>query len=246
MNIIKLNEDIWAYTDLNIENLLSKLLNAKGHWISYSEGHNVIGDSKYIFPEAENIEAYNEVVDIYNLCLSDYMKQHDLSIPLSNLDIALVEPKINNKYMAYDQPASILFRAYKAGTSMPSHEDSVHRSYGGGFTCLFYLNGNFKGGELKFKNNDLVFKPSKGSLLIFPGHEPHEILMLEEGNRYMISAYFFKGDRPDALYVSKNGFGSDGFKYWLEGDTLPGSRGKINKIGNYTIPKNGIPEQQML
>jgi hypothetical protein len=246
MNIVKLNEDIWAYTDLNVEGLLSKLLHAKGDWISYAEGHNVIGDSIYIFPEAENINAYNQVVDIYNLCLSDYTKQHELNTPLSNLDIALVEPKINDKYMAYDQPASILFRAYKAGTSMPRHEDSVHRAYGGGFTCLFYLNDNFKGGELKFKNNDLVFKPTEGSLLIFPGHEPHEILMLEEGNRYMISAYFFKGDRPSAEYIAKNGFGSSGFKYWLDGNTLPGGPGKIRESGNYTAPINGIPKEEML
>lgn len=244
MNITKLNDDIWAYTDLPIDGLLSKLIASNGDWISYSEGHNVIGDSIYIFPTEDNIEAYNQVVEIYNECLTDYMKQHDLNISLNNLDIVLVGPKIDGRYMAYDQPASILFRKYKAGTIMPRHEDSVHKSYGGGFTCLFYLNEDYKGGELKFENNDLVFKPTEGSLLIFPGHEPHEIVYLEEGTRYMISAYFFKQPRPDAQYVADNGFGSDGFKYWLDGDTLPGSRGKIKDYGNYQKPKEGklLPE----
>lgn len=239
MNITKLNDDIWAYTDINVGNLLTKLIDAKGSWISYSDGHNVVGDSIYIFPDESNIEAYSEVLDIYNECLSDYMAQHDLNISLDNLDISLIDPKVDGKYMAYDQPASILLRKYKAGTTMPEHEDSIHRMYGGGFTCLFYLNGNYKGGELKFKNSDLVFKPTEGSLLIFPGHEPHQILLLEEGDRYMISAYFFKGSRPDPMYVAANGFGSDGFKYWLDGNTLPGSYGKIKDTGSYTIPKEG-------
>ena len=239
MDIMKLNSDIWAYTDLNIDGLLSKLINAKGDWISYSEGHNVIGDSIYIFPDESNLEQYNEVVEIYNKCLSDYMSQHGLDISLNNLDIALIDPKVDNKYMGYDQPASILFRKYKAGTTMPRHEDSIHKMYGGGFTCLFYLNGDYKGGELKFQNNDITFKPTEGSLLIFPGHEPHEILLLEEGTRYMISAYFFKNARPDAKDVARDGFGSDGFKYWLNGDTLPGSRNQIKDYGNYQKPKEG-------
>lgn len=237
MYLDKLDENIWAYRDIDVSGLLNKLINADGAWISYADNHNVIGDCIYVFPEGSNLDPYNEVVKIYNECLADYMNQHDLNIPLNNLDIALVEPKYNDKYMAYDQPASILFRKYKAGTTMTRHEDSIHRQYGGGFTCLFYLNGDYKGGELKFKNNNLIFKPTEGSLLIFPGHEPHEILLLEEGDRYMISAYFFKDSRPDAEYVGKHCYGSDGFEYWLDGNTLPGNAGKIRNEGYYEKPK---------
>ena len=237
MYIDKLSDEIWAYRGIDLNGLLDKLIASDGTWIHYADGHNVIGDCIYVFPDKNNIEAYNHVVRIYNECLSDYMSQHDLNISLNNLDIALVEPKYNDKYMGYDQPASILFRKYRAGTTMTKHEDSIHRQYGGGFTCLFYLNDNYKGGGLKFENNDIVFNPTEGSLLIFPGHEPHEILLLEEGDRYMISAYFFKDARPSAEYVGKHCYGSDGFEYWLDGDTLPGNAGKIKDHGYYEKPK---------
>ena len=147
MRLDKLDENIWAYRDIDVSGLLESLIDSEGSWISYADGHNVIGDCIYVFPTSSNIEAYNKVVSIYNECISDYLLQHKLKIPLNNLDIALVEPKYNDKYMGYDQPAGILFRKYKAGTTMTRHEDSVHRQYGGGFTCLFYLNDNYKGGN---------------------------------------------------------------------------------------------------
>jgi hypothetical protein len=239
MKVKKLNDSIWAYYDLDLNNLLPDLINAKGNWISYTKGHNVVGDTIYIFPE-DNLDVYCRVVDLYNKCLSDYVSQNNLDIPLENLDISLVEPKVNGKYMAYDQPANILFRKYKEGTFMPHHEDSVHRQYGGGFTALLYLNEDYIGGELFFKDQNIKFKPTEGSLLIFPGNEMHEILLLEKGNRYMISAYFFKDKRSDALKVSRSGYGSDGSEEWLDPKYLPGNYGNIKnelKENNYVKPE---------
>jgi hypothetical protein len=240
MRVEKLSDSIWAYHDLDINNILTDLINAKGEWISYTKNHNVVGDTIYIFPEADNLNVYNNVVDLYNQCLSDYVVKNNLNIPLENLDIALVEPKADGKYMAYDQPANILFRKYKEGTFMPYHEDSVHRQYGGGFTALLYLNEDYIGGELFFKNKNIKFKPTKGSLIIFPGNEIHEILLLEKGDRYMISAYFFKDKRPDAEKVLSSGYGSDGSKNWLDPKYLPGNYGNIKdelKENNYVKPE---------
>lgn len=239
MIVQKLNDSIWAYEGLDVDTLLPDLIAAKGEWISYSKGHNVVGDTIYIFPEDDNLDIYGRVVDLYNECLSDYVAQNNLSMSLENLDIALVEPRINGKYMAYDQPANILFRKYKEGTFMPRHEDSVHRQYGGGFTALLYLNEDYIGGELFFKDKDIKFKPTKGSLLIFPGNEMHEILLLQKGYRYMISAYFFKDTRPDALKVSIDGYGSNNSKDWLDPKYLPGNYGNIKnelKENNYVKP----------
>ena len=241
MKINKLSSDIWAYTDLEIDGLLEELINSSGDWISYNDNHNVVGDCIYIFPEENNSNVYQKVLSVYNKCLTDYVSEHSLEIPLENLDIATVEPKINNKYMGYDQPASILFRKYKPGTVMPFHEDSIHREYGGGFTALFYLNDDYEGGELFFKNKNITFKPTKGSLIIFPGNEIHEILLLKSGLRYMISAYFFKDKRPDALTVSQQGFGSDGFAYWLAPETLPVNYGNIK---HEVIENNYIKPQE--
>lgn len=235
----KLNKTIWAYEGINVDMLLNKLIDAKGTWISYTEGHNVKGDAIYVFPEELNLNAYKEVVSIYNSCIKDYVDKNNLNISLENLDISLVEPKIDGIYMGYDQPANILFRKYYAGTVMPYHEDSVHREYGGGFTAILYLNEDYVGGELFFKDDKVKFKPTKGSLIIFPGDKMHEILPLEEGNRYMISAYFFKDRRPDALKVSQEGYGSNGSKFWLNPTYLPGNLGNIKhdlEENNYKKP----------
>lgn len=225
--INKLNESIWVYEGIDVDDLLKELINANGEWISYTEGHNVKGDTIYIFPEENNLDVYNKVLDVYDSCLSNYVIENNLNMTLENLDLALVEPKIEGKYMSYDTIANILFRKYKPGTTMAYHEDSVHRAYGGGFTVILYLNDNYVGGELFFKDHNIKFKPSKGSVLVFPGNEMHEILLLEEGERYMISGYFFKDKRPSALSVAQNGYGSDGSKFWLNANYLPGNLGNI-------------------
>lgn len=44
---------------------------------------------------------------------------------------------------------------------------------------LIYLNDDYEGGEIKFNDYDLVFKPEIGDLVLFPNHYIHEVLQVK-------------------------------------------------------------------
>lgn len=59
-------------------------------------------------------------------------------------------------------------------------------------SCSFTLNDNFEGGEFGFFNRELVYKPPKGSALMFPSNflYPHEVMPVTRRVRYSIITWF--------------------------------------------------------
>ena len=45
---------------------------------------------------------------------------------------------------------------------------------------LIYLNNEYNGGEIKFNDYGLEFKPDLGDLVIFPNHYVHEVLIVKK------------------------------------------------------------------
>lgn len=59
-------------------------------------------------------------------------------------------------------------------------------------SCSFTLNDNFEGGEFGFFNRELVYKPPKGSALMFPSNflYPHEVIPVTKRVRYSVITWF--------------------------------------------------------
>jgi hypothetical protein len=59
-------------------------------------------------------------------------------------------------------------------------------------SCSFILNDDFEGGEFGFFNRELVYKPPKGSALMFPSNflYPHEVMPVTRRVRYSIITWF--------------------------------------------------------
>jgi Rps23 Pro-64 3,4-dihydroxylase Tpa1-like proline 4-hydroxylase len=59
-------------------------------------------------------------------------------------------------------------------------------------SCSFILNDGFEGGEFGFFNRELVYKPPKGSALMFPSNfmYPHEVMPVTRYVRYSIITWF--------------------------------------------------------
>jgi hypothetical protein len=65
------------------------------------------------------------------------------------------------------------------------------------YATILYLNDDYEGGELFFRNIDLEIKPKKGSLLIFPGTEEffHGVNTVKSGPiRYVIIGFIKEKD----------------------------------------------------
>lgn len=93
-----------------------------------------------------------------------------------------------------NEPYNII--RYKPGDNYPNHYDG-HTGLGRHISAILYLNDDFVGGELYFKNFDLVIKPKAGMLLLFPSNYAyqHEAMPIVKGNKYAIVTWLH--DRPN-------------------------------------------------
>jgi len=60
------------------------------------------------------------------------------------------------------------------------------------FASVIYLNDNFEGGQIHWPNKKIEWKPTKGSLAIFPGTLEflHGVREVPEGVRYTIASFY--------------------------------------------------------
>lgn len=87
------------------------------------------------------------------------------------------------------------------GYSLPAHKDIPtgdyvrHTGTENGesnieISCVFYWNNDFDGGELYFEDEDFLYRPVAGDLVVFNSNIEHEILEIKSGTRYS-TQYFF-------------------------------------------------------
>jgi hypothetical protein len=67
------------------------------------------------------------------------------------------------------------------------------------WATFLYLNENFTGGKLNFKDHDIDIQPKVGMLAAFAGghHNEHEVQIVESGDRYTIGSFW---DYAEAEY----------------------------------------------
>lgn len=116
--------------------------------------------------------------------------------------IASVEQMINNQVqeclqqyqsevgvsISKQEPYELL--KYTENNFLEWHSDdgSADRSR---VSMLYYLNDGYDGGELEFANFDLLFKPKKGDIIIFPSSFifKHRVRKVTNGVRYVIADF---------------------------------------------------------
>jgi hypothetical protein len=67
------------------------------------------------------------------------------------------------------------------------------------YAVFIYLNENFTGGALKFKNHDIDLQPKQGLIAIFAGGHgnEHMVTTVESGERYTVGSFW---DSADSVY----------------------------------------------
>jgi len=70
------------------------------------------------------------------------------------------------------------------------------------YASFIYLNDNFTGGLLKFKNFDIEIKPEIGMLAIFDGGfgNEHKVTTVDSGERYTLGSFW---DNADSIYTDE-------------------------------------------
>lgn len=83
---------------------------------------------------------------------------------------------------------------FDRGYSMHEHADTT-----GDFAAIYYINDDYKGGEINFMDHNLKIKPKANSLITFPSNADywHEVLENTENERYSSTLWFhYLGSSP--------------------------------------------------
>lgn len=148
-------------------------------WVASGDTPYVFGYQKRFKEDAEkdSNSDIRRIVTILNMSIDlasqDYAKKH-------NLDIGRLTPLSVSKY--------------STGKSMGPHVDDYNNGENPNISVVLYLNDNYEGGEIYFKEQGVKIKPEAGSIVIFPSVEPyyHQSLPVEKGIKYMAPGFWRK------------------------------------------------------
>jgi predicted 2-oxoglutarate/Fe(II)-dependent dioxygenase YbiX len=122
-------------------------------------------------PELKEIqESFMEIFQKIDACVWDYRTTHNL--PLSA-----------------NEPFSVL--KYANNAEYRTHWDSGPQN-GRILSMVFYMNDGYEGGELEFPVFDYTYKPSAGSVVLFPSNYvyKHSAHPVTTGTKYSMVTWF--------------------------------------------------------
>ena len=92
----------------------------------------------------------------------------------------------------YEIKKDFVINKYYTDKYMGPHIDSYEESEDLKFSVLIYINDDYDGGEIEFKEQDVKIKPEAGSVLIFPTFKPffHQSYPIQNGNKYFVLSEF--------------------------------------------------------
>jgi len=141
---------------------------------SYSFGYQkMINPSIELETNEMLVSISNRIKDAINNASNDYAKEH-------NIDLGYLTP--------------ISIAKYSTGKQMGSHVDSYEDGRSPVLSVVLYINDNYEGGDLYFKEQNVSIKPSAGSLIAFPSVAPyyHQSMVVTKGIKYMSPGFWYK------------------------------------------------------
>jgi predicted 2-oxoglutarate/Fe(II)-dependent dioxygenase YbiX len=88
--------------------------------------------------------------------------------------------------------SSINLSKYIEGKAMGSHIDSTpDQQEKAAMTAILYLNDDYEGGELFFREQKIKLKPKAGTVVIFPSYIPfyHQSFTITKGVKYIVAVF---------------------------------------------------------
>lgn len=158
-------------------------------WGASTDEEHLYGLSKFIYTEKRNINTGNDKLNkkILYVINSLIMAPELCAKRIFSMNQVKEEPK-----MALD---NIKLSKYSTGKGMGPHCDAEDPNGTGvnlRYSLVCYLNDDYEGGEIYFKNQDIKIKPKAGSLVFFPSTHPylHESLPVTKGNKIMYTTHW--------------------------------------------------------
>lgn len=164
----KLFPGFYSYEDvLDIEKL-NEFVNSVD-----SINYNVYRNAPQSFLIDKNTDFYKFVNQSLEPYVVDYFKDNDIFL---------------------EDDRGYMLMKYATNMRLGGHSDD-HGGYNDPkprMSLVFYINDNYDGGEIKFKNLDISIKPKKNQLIIFPSSYLffHVISKVTSGERFIITNFY--------------------------------------------------------
>ena len=133
----------------------------------------------------------DELISFCKKKLNDAVKFNKrLILDLSKYNENPMIHNIINKYIKLKprkKLKNIELAYWPIGESHDWHDDTIYYDV----TTITYLNDNYKGGITAVE--DYNIKPEKGKICIFDSSKKHKVSTLEEGERFVLLAWYVNG-----------------------------------------------------
>lgn len=153
-------------------------------WNPWTYGDLLFNYQKF-FPESKNISTddyyakeMKEIADrLYSSLENAFNHYTKVLYPFADKNIKAREHSIH-------------LLKYGVSGHLPAHQDQGISSRV--LSSVMYLNDNYEGGEIEFKNSSVKIKPEAGSIIFFPSNflYIHEVYPIISGTRYSMPQWF--------------------------------------------------------
>lgn len=159
-------------------------------WIPWTYGDMTFNYQKF-FPEAKDIPQDDyyakEMIEIANILypsLAKAFKHYSTEL----------YPFAENNIKAREHTIHLL--KYGVAGRLPAHQDQGVSSRV--LSSVMYLNNDYEGGEIEFKQSGIKIKPDAGSIIFFPSNflYVHEVHPLTSGFRYSMPHWYHNMRKP--------------------------------------------------
>lgn len=155
-------------------------------WVAYQSDY-VFGKQKMIREDFFNNdhEAYNECRDIQKQLIDAiFYASKDYELSHTELDIGMLCPISIGKYFV--------------GGQMGKHTDTYDDDKTKTISVVLYLNDNYSGGEIEFEDQNILIKPTAGSIVVFPSSKPyfHASKPVISGEKYIVPGFWDNSLKP--------------------------------------------------
>jgi hypothetical protein len=82
-------------------------------------------------------------------------------------------------------------------TKIPMHKDDIKFAEHLYLSCVVYLNEDYDGGSITFRDEEFTYKPKKYSAIFFPSSYYHEVETIDNGVRITLPVWASKDETRD-------------------------------------------------
>ena len=156
-------------------------------WTASDSNETIYGQKKFIETDMVKNSTGDDKLDKTTLYIINSLKMAPEMCAINFCKFNNIDQSTINLDLSH-----ISLNRYDSGQGMGPHYDGQDGDTVLKYSMVTYLNDDYDGGEIHFKNQNVTIKPKAGSLVMFPSQVPyiHESMPVRNGQKYMYTTHW--------------------------------------------------------